>query len=345
MTDPLTKVSADGELLPWLEPAWARLRQAQAADRLPHALLVVGARGLGKRRLATLFARALLCPTPRPDGLACGVCADCRLSAAGSHPDLARVAPDPESKSGEIPIDAIRELTERAVLTPVRGARKVILIDPADRMNAAAANALLKTLEEPAGNTLLMLIAEQPGRLPATIRSRCQLLKLAVPPSDQALAWLTPLLGEAAAPRLRLAYGAPLRALEEFDQATLDSRDTLVRSFIGIGRGELDPVAAAVAWSAAGARLSLDCLADCLCDLLRLMASPAPPRLADPGLAPALAAFAAYVDPGAAQRLLRRVFAARGLLESTINALMQLESLLIEWARVGQRRLNLKETK
>ena len=333
----MTQTTSDGELLPWLEPSWARLRQAQAADRLPHALLIVGARGLGKRRLATLFARALLCPRPGPDGLACGSCTDCRLNAAGSHPDLARVGPDPESKSGEIPIDAIRELTERAVLTPVRGAHKVVLIDPADRMNAAAANALLKTLEEPTGNTLLMLIAEQPGRLPATIRSRCQLLKLPVPAPDQALAWLTPLLGETAAPRLRLAYGAPLRALEEFDQSTLDSREALVRSLIGIGRGELDPVAAAAAWNGAGVRLSLDCLAGCLCDLLRLAVSPAPPHLADPGLALSLGALAGRIDPGAAHRLLRRVFEARGLLESTVNPLMQLESLLIEWGRIGQR--------
>ncbi|WP_295459133.1 DNA polymerase III subunit delta' [uncultured Thiodictyon sp.] len=333
----MTQAPVDNELLPWLEPNWARLQQALAIDRLPHALLIVGARGLGKRRLADLFARALLCRTPGPAALPCGTCTDCRLNAAGSHPDWRRVTPDPESKSGEIAIDAIRELTDRSALTPVRGTRKLVLIDPADRMNAAAANALLKTLEEPAGNTLLLLIAEQPGRLPATIRSRCQLLKLAVPPQDQALAWLTPRLGAAAPVRLRLAYGAPLRALDAFDQATLDNRETLVRGFIGIGRGELDPVAAAAAWNALGARLSLDCLASSLCDLLRLAVSPAPPRLADPGLAAPLRGLADRIDPGAAHRLLRRVFEARGLVESSLNPLMQMESLLIEWARIGQR--------
>ncbi|WP_295412746.1 DNA polymerase III subunit delta' C-terminal domain-containing protein, partial [uncultured Thiodictyon sp.] len=228
------------------------------------------------------------------------------------------------------------ELTERSGLTPVRGTRKLVLIDPADRMNAAAANALLKTLEEPAGNTLLLLIAEQPGRLPATIRSRCQLLKLAVPPADQALAWLTPRLGAAAPLRLRLAYGAPLRACAEFDQPTLDNRETLVRGLIGIGQGELDPVAAAAAWNAIGTRLSLDCLASTLCDLLRLAVSPTPPRLADPGLAAPLGALARHLDPGAAHRLLRRVFEARGLVESTVNPLMQMESLLIEWARIAK---------
>ena len=119
------------------------------------------------------------------------------------------MVPDPESKSGEITIDAIRDLTDRVALTTLRGTRKLALIDPADRLNGAAANALLKTLEEPAGDTLLCLIAEQPGRLPATIRSRCQLLRVPIPPADQALAWLTPRLGDAAAMRLRLAWRRP----------------------------------------------------------------------------------------------------------------------------------------
>jgi DNA polymerase-3 subunit delta' len=333
----MTQAPVDNELLPWLVPTWARLQQALAADRLPHALLIVGARGLGKRRLADLFARSLLCRTPGRGALPCGACTDCDLNAAGTHPDWRQVRPDPESKSGEITIDAIRELTERSGLTPVRGTRKLVLIDPADRMNAAAANALLKTLEEPTGNTVLLLIAEQPGRLPATIRSRCQLLKLAAPPEDQALSWLTPRLGAAAPRRLRLAYGAPLRALDEFDPATLDQRATLVRGLIGIGRGELDPVAVAAAWNTIGARLSLDCLASSLCDLLRLaVCGGAPPRLADPDLAQPLRALTRNIDPGAAHRLLRRVFEARGLVESTVNPLMQLESLLIEWARIGQ---------
>ena len=337
MTDPVAQTHDEDELLPWLAPIWDRLRQAQTADRLHHALLITGARGLGKRRLADLFARARLCTSPGVRGLACGRCPDCALIAARSHPDLLRVAPDPESKSGEITIDAIRELTEHAALTPVRGVFKLVLIDPADRMNAAAANALLKTLEEPAGNTLLLLIAEQPGRLPATIRSRCQMLKLTVPAEDQALAWLAPRLGAGAAQRLRLAYGAPLRAMGEFDQGTLAQRETLIRGFIGIGRGEIDPVAAAAAWNGIGVRLSLDCLADCLSDLLRLSVSPAPPRLAVPELATTLAGFSGRLAPGAVHRLLGRVFEAKGLLESNLNSLMLLESLLVEWARIGQR--------
>ncbi|HYN76342.1 MAG TPA: DNA polymerase III subunit delta' C-terminal domain-containing protein [Lamprocystis sp. (in: g-proteobacteria)] len=336
MTDPSEPVP-DSEPLPWLAPLWARLMQARAADRLPHAILLVGPRGLGKRRLADLLVRALLCTDLGPQGLPCGRCADCQLTTAGSHPNLLRVVPDPESKSGEITIDAIRYLTERATLTTLRGARKLMIIDPADRMTGPAANALLKTLEEPTGDTLLCLIAEQPSRLPATIRSRCQLLNIPIPPVDQALAWLTPRLGDAAVVRLRLAAGAPLRALEELDQAALDQRETLVRSLIGIGRSELDPVGEAAAWNGVGARLSLEYLAACLCDLLRLAVTPDPPRLTDPGLRAGLGDLAVRIDPALAHRLLRRVFEARGLTETTVNPLLQMESLLIDWGRVSQR--------
>jgi DNA polymerase III subunit delta' len=331
MTAPIVE---DGERYPWLAVPWARLMQARAADRLPHALLIAGPRGLGKRRLAELLARTLLCTSPNARGLPCGQCPDCRLTAVGSHPDLLRVAPDPESKSGEITIDAIRTLGEQAVLTSLRGTRKLVLIDPADRMNTAAANALLKTLEEPAGDTLLCLIAEQPGRLPATIRSRCQRLEVAIPATAEALAWLTPRLGTGAAARLRLAAGAPLRALHELDQATLESRETLLLSLLGIATGERDPVAEAAAWNTVGVRLSLDCLCVFLCDLLRLVVTPRPPYLVDPDLGSRFGDVARRLDPAPAHRLLRRVLEARGLTETTVNPLLQIESLLIDWGRV-----------
>lgn len=325
--------------LPWLAPLWKRLNAARAADRLPHALLIAGPRGLGKRQLVEQLVRALLCTQPDPAGHACGQCADCRLVAAGSHPDLLRVGPDPDSKSGEIAIDPIRDLAERASLTPIRASRKLVTIDPADRLNAAAANALLKTLEEPAGAALLVLVAERPGRLPATIRSRCQRLRVPVPEESVALAWLAPQLGgdpARAAQRLHLAYGAPLRALTELDDAALAQRRKLLGSLAALARAERDPVGEAGAWSGIGARLSLDCLAGWLCDLLRLQASAAAPRLDDPAVAEMLGDLPARLDGAQAHRFLRRVLEARAAADSTLNPLLTLESLLIEWCQVSQ---------
>lgn len=326
-------------LPPWISPNWGRLAQARAAGRLPHALMVAGPRGVGKRLLVERLVRSLLCPSNLPDGSACGRCPDCLLLAAGTHPDLLRVGPDPESKSGEIPIDGIRDLRERAILTGVRGGRVLVVIDPADRMSVAAANALLKTLEEPPGSVLLCLIAEQPGRLPATVRSRCLLLRQPLPPRDQALRWLS---GQAAGPaadstaeeRLGLARGAPLSALEGADGLVLADHGRLRASLIGIARGDLDPVAEAVAWSEVGAKRSLDWLAGWLCDLLRLAAAGADARLDDVAAGPVLAELASGLDQIAAHRLLRQVFQAVGLTESTANPQLLLETRLVEWSRL-----------
>lgn len=322
--------------LPWLVGIWGRLRQVRVSERLAHGLLVTGPRGVGKRHLVEMLVRALLCGSPRADdGAACGTCADCRLAASGSHPDLLRLGPDPESKSGEIRVEAIRELADRASLTAIRAPRKVIIIDPADRMNAAAANALLKTLEEPPGATLLCLIGEQPDRLPATVRSRCQPIKIVAPPSEQALDWLTRTgQGQNGLLRLALAQGAPLRAAAEIDESLLERRQALLRGFLAVAGGEQDPVAEAAAWNRVGAGPSLEWLAGWLCDLLRLAAAPSAPRLDNPDMRGPFTGLAARLDAARVHRYLRRVAEARALTETTVNPQLLLESLLIEWSRL-----------
>jgi len=144
----------------WLP--WQRAAAVQAlSDRAtwPHALLITGARGIGKRVLAQNFARSLLCEAPRTDGLACEQCPSCRYVVVGAHPDLRQVEPIERDDEGmvrmlsEIPVDRIRELTRWALLSSHRGRAKVAVIAPAEAMNAAAANALLKTLEEPPPET------------------------------------------------------------------------------------------------------------------------------------------------------------------------------------------------
>ncbi len=206
------------ELLPWqIEVA----REALAAQATwPHALLLDGPRGIGKRTLAMNLARALLCESPGAEGFACGTCASCHYIAAGQHPDLQMVEPfviddDGEVKAQDpIPVDRIRALIEWAQLTSHRGRAKVAVIVPAESMNLPAANALLKTLEEPPPSTYLMLVTHQPGRVPATLRSRCRRMPAPRPATAAAEAWLekqgvkSPLLA------LAQAGGAPLAALE-----------------------------------------------------------------------------------------------------------------------------------
>jgi DNA polymerase-3 subunit delta' len=197
--------------MPWLSGAQAQLRAARERERLPHALLVHAMPGLGAEVLAAWIAAFVLCE--RVERAPCGECAACRLLRAGNHPDLTWVGRAEESK--QIQVDQVRALTDTFALKSLRGGAKVAAIAPADAMNVNAANALLKTLEEPPPRSLLILCAARPARLPATIVSRCLRVSVRAPARAAALEWL-----QAVRPRddwaeiLEFAAGAPLRALE-----------------------------------------------------------------------------------------------------------------------------------
>jgi DNA polymerase III subunit delta' len=318
---------------PWLDATWGVLQRGRAAGRLPHALLIAGPAGVGKRLLADLLACSLLCQAPGPDGLPCGRCQDCHLFRVGNHPDLVRLGPDPEGKSDEIKVGSIRDLVESEGLTPTRGPHKVITIAPADRMNASAANALLKTLEEPAPGTLFCLITERAYLLPATVRSRCQRLALGLPDEAEALGWLAGRI-KSGDPGLllRLAHGAPLRALELADEALLKRRDAAFAGFLAVGQGERDPVAEAQAWGDLGPRVSLDWLGGWVSDLLRLRTDGAAGYLGNPDKRGALAQLAGRLDLLAGHRYLQRILRARASQDSPLNPQLLHESLLIDWA-------------
>ena len=202
--------------LPWQESIVVDLLSRRA--RWPHAMLITGPAGIGKRTLAQSLAGALLCEMPARGGAACGSCAGCRYAAAGQHPDLRIVEPvevdGDETKAVErISVSHVRALTHWAELTSHRGGAKVALIVPAERMNAAAANALLKTLEEPPANTYFMLVSHLPGGLPATVISRCQRIVAPRPTLALARRWLAEQGIDDAEPALAQASCAPLRAM------------------------------------------------------------------------------------------------------------------------------------
>lgn len=227
--------------LPWLE---APLREALSARREHHALLVHGPRGAGQFELALVLAKGWLCEgvaSQRP----CNRCASCLLAISRNHPDLLVLLPEvlglqlgwgieEEDGSGasnrkpskEIRVAAVRAAVEFALTTSARGRAKVIVLFPAESMNAIAANALLKTLEEPGGLTRFILASANPEALPATVRSRCRPLHLPVPPADEACRWLA---GEGVQEPERLLAatgGQPLEALawsaERVDAGTLE---------------------------------------------------------------------------------------------------------------------------
>jgi DNA polymerase III subunit delta' len=233
---------------PWLEPVFRRLLARLAADRLPHALLLTGPTGIGKLALAEALAGAAMCTDRGPAGDACGVCRSCRLHRAGTHPDQMHLT-IPEDKT-RIVVDQIRELAEGMGLSRSVGAHRVAVVWPADAMNVSAANSLLKTLEEPPPDSLLILVTAEPSRLPATIRSRCQIESVPMPDETAARAWLADQgVGGDADVLMRLARGAPLTARDLADQDAVTRWRALVEDLAALCTGRRGIVALAERWN------------------------------------------------------------------------------------------------
>lgn len=254
-------------LCPWLHSSFASLEAQCSESRLAHAWLLTGPPGIGKVNLALVIANRLLNPLEdSPSELQAapaGEAMSARHAPADHHPDLQYVFPEERKRS--ISVDQIRAMTDSLNLTSMHGSTKVVVIEPADAMTPAAANALLKTLEEPSPDTYLLLVSHRPGQLPATIRSRCQSLAVPRPAPDTALRWLGQLPGgpESAAwgNLLALGDGSPFRAL------TLNSLDyhsknmEFENKFKLISSNSLDPQTVADEWLKAGVALPLSWLA------------------------------------------------------------------------------------
>lgn len=229
----------------WQEPIWQQLLYRLREQRVAHAVLLSARQGLGVDELAQRYARRLLCEraAQAPDlDEACGQCAGCAMMSAGSHPDHARLTIADDKQS--IVIDQIRELTQNLQQRPVRGGYRVAVIEQADTMTVGAANALLKTLEEPGERIVLLLLVTRAERLPATIRSRCQQLTLAIPTLEASRQWLLAQGGAVnlVTQALTAANGAPLAAqklLKDGGLAGLNAQRALLERFI---RGELEPL-------------------------------------------------------------------------------------------------------
>jgi DNA polymerase-3 subunit delta' len=243
---------------PWLDAAWQRLLASRA--RVTQALLLAGPRGVGKGELARGWAQALLCEAPRAEGTACGDCPACHWFVAGTHPDFLQVGlQEKTNREGEtrlataIEVEQAREVVEFVQLSTYRAGHRVVLIDPVDSLNVAAANALLKVLEEPPLNTVFVLVSDQPRRLLPTIRSRCTRLDVGLPPAEAALAWLTARGVPDAQSLLALSGGTPLAALRWAEGGELEARHGVLEALARPER--LDPVTLGDRWKALSPQL------------------------------------------------------------------------------------------
>lgn len=245
--------AADCLPLPWQDAHWQRLQRQLGQGQLPHALLLAGPPAVGKRRFAGALAAALLCIEPlRDSGTACGQCRACLLRLAGTHPDAQWLAPEEEGKM--IKIDQVRAVVDFVAQTAQQGGRKVVVLEPAEAMNRNAANALLKTLEEPAGAATLVLISDAPGRLLPTIRSRCQRLDFPVPPQAALRSWLQARVSDSAALDAAIAEagGRPLLASALLDGGENGQRGELATELDQVLAGRLSVATLAERWQPHG---------------------------------------------------------------------------------------------
>jgi DNA polymerase-3 subunit delta' len=249
----MSNINGRADIAPWHAKAWQQLCAAKQKQHLPHAILMLGSCDAGKELFARAFAHVMLCRHSSADGDVCGQCHACHLLQAGSHPDLVMIAA--EQPGQMIKVDQIREVVHFVNETSMQNGYRVIIINRAHNMNHNAANSLLKTLEEPAANTLFILLSGQGQRLQATITSRCQKLILPKPEHGMALQWLQTQLpadhgysAEKLEIALNLAEGSPKKALSVLTDELFSFRQVFYQGLFDLSQAQADPLQLAAQW-------------------------------------------------------------------------------------------------
>jgi DNA polymerase-3 subunit delta' len=329
-------------IFPWQSALWQRLMGMR--DRLPHAFLLHGRQGVGKLAFAQAMAASLLCESPQPDGAACGTCLSCGWLAQGNHPDFRQVEPEDRSegedeageggaaktkkKSRFITVDQIRALGDLVGLSSHRHGLRVIILQPAETLNANAANALLKVLEEPPPATVFILLTHQLQRLLPTILSRCHKVVMPVPGKEESLAWLK--AQGVADPAFGLAFtgGTPLAALEADTAEVREEVESLTQHLKKGGRID----ALAIGWGRSDFAAAIDILQKWMYDLSSLILAGKVRYF--PEHQSTLQGMAKSVDLPRLLDFQRTLAEARAQAAHPLNVELQLEALLLRYAQL-----------
>jgi len=239
-------------LYPWQTAQWANIQWSLEHNRLPHALLLSGSAGMGKSHFAQMLITSLLCQNRGEHLQSCGECHSCRLYSSGNHPDFVQLAPEEPGK--QIGIDRVRSLGPFVSLKPQTSEHKCILVEAAHMMNNNAANAFLKTLEEPNEKTHLILVTDQPTKLLPTIRSRCQVIQFAPEYTETSTQWVEQTLSSLnivnfnAQQLIRMAAGAPLQAVKYAQDGTQEQINALSTALYELSQNRVTASQAAEKW-------------------------------------------------------------------------------------------------
>jgi DNA polymerase-3 subunit delta' len=307
----------------------AGLRRAAAEGRVPGAVLLLGPPGIGKRAVADAFAARLLCRTPRADD-ACGECPQCSRVAAGTHPDLHVVVREDERR--DVRIEQVRELTRWLALQPLMADRKVGIVDDAHCLNEHAQNALLKTLEEPPGASVLVLVASAAAHVLPTVRSRCRIVRLdPLPPDDVARVLAARgIPPDRVGPLAAMAEGSPGRALTLAGEEQTRARERILAALARLHElpaHELSNVAQDVARGAVDAALAA--ALGWYRDVLETAVGGGDVALRNPAAASAVRAAADRIAVPAVLRQLELVCDTIADLENNANRMLSVDTMLL----------------
>lgn len=328
------------EIYPWQHELWCNLADMRA--RLPHAVLLQGRNGIGKLDFATALTQFLLCDRPLPDHGACGVCPGCNWFVQGNHPDFRllepedspgntddEAAPGAGTKKTQISVDQVRELADFFGLSSHRSGLRIVLLHPAEALNAASANALLKMLEEPPPGIIFLLVTHNPQRLLPTIRSRCNKIDMPFPARAMAEEWLAGQGVKNVAERLAYVGGAPLLAMKL--EGGAEKRLGELHGMLRRG-GDMDPFAAAALCAREGIAQAVDALQKWVHDLLGVRLA-GEIRYHTPQAA-SLQDLAKGVDLPKLLDFQRILNEARRFSQHPLNAELQVESLMIQYTQL-----------
>lgn len=326
------------QIFPWQNDSWQQLAQRSDQVKLPHALLLYGPAGNGKREFAISLAQSLLCTSNQSQlNFACGQCSACNLLKAETHPDFFLLEPEEEGKA--IKIDQVRGLIEKLSLSSHAGGYKLAIVNPAEAMNTASANSLLKTLEEPPPNTIIILVSSKPSVLPATIRSRCQMVRMDLPARDMALNWLQQQITDTqrADKLLEMASGAPLNALKTAEAGLDEAYQEMLQDWLALGRGQADPVKTAEQWLKVDQNKPIFWAYEWISQMIKLKSQPN--NDAGPGILPELADVVKNVQLKQLFGLFDEIAEALRIVHTQANHLMLLERILVYWSNLPRQKV------
>lgn len=323
-------------VLPWARNLWQRLVLQHQQSKLPHAILLSGHTGIGKIEFAHAFAHLLLCHNPI-DQQPCGHCRSCELVRSGTHPDQVYLHPEEQGKA--IKVDQVRELMSFLHSTAQQGGYRVVVMEPAESMNINAANALLKSLEEPGNNTLLLLVSHLPGQLMPTIRSRCQHVTFPFPSQADAASWLAEELSisiDRAGQLLSISQGAPLKARDLFKRDLLTLRGSFMKSLGDLLKARITAVAVAEKLHKEDLLQLLEWIHSLLVDIVRLQADSNALSISNKDMQKMLSAVSKKATTMQVFSLLDQIHSERVSLLQRHNPNRQLllETLLLSWVKL-----------